>query len=287
MATTKPSRSESSLPFATAVVALAIWFAAPPALGADKPDPLNDTWELSLGTYGVNPDTKVRVDGKAGEQGTKIDWEKTFGGGSLTRFRLDAQWRFADRHKFQAMWFNSSRSKTSSFDRDIEWNGEIYPASAEVKGTLDYDLYLLDYEYSFLRRETYEVAASLGAYYAHWTATLDARIADPTGGTNDIRQKSSADLATPLPVLGLRGIWVLPYDLSLDMFGQWFYLTVNEYSGNLQDYQLKLTWQPKSWLGLGIGYDWFSAHGDVDRSDFRGSLDWSFNGLMLYYSVSF
>jgi hypothetical protein len=283
----KPSRRRSILPFTAAAIALAFLFAAPAALGAGTPDPLNDTWELSLGTYGVIPDTKVRVDGKAGERGTPVDWETTFGGGSLTRFRLDAQWRFAERHRLQAMWYSSSRAKTSTLSRDIEWNGDTYPVDAEVKGTLDYDLYLLAYEYSFLRRDTYEVAASLGAYYAHWTATLDGWISDPTGNTNGFRQKSSADLAAPLPVLGLRGTWVLPHDLSLDVFGQWFYLSVNQYSGSLQDYQAKLTWQPRSWFGLGVGYDWFSAHGDVDETYFRGSLDWSFRGLMLYYSASF
>lgn len=287
MATMKPSRRETIPPVAGIAVALAFWFAVPHALGADRPDPLNDTWQISLGTYAVNPDTEVRLDGRAEERGTTIDWEKNFGGGSLTRFRVDAQWRFAERHRLQAMWFDSSRSKTTTFDEEVEWGGETYPVDAEVKGTLDYDLYLLAYEYSFLRRDTYEVAATLGAYYAHWTATLDAQVSDPSGGSQDIRQKSSADLATPLPVLGLRGTWVLPYNLSLDAFGQWFYLSAGQFSGNLQDYQAKLTWQPKSWLGLGIGYDWFSAHGDVDRSDFRGSLDWSFGGLMLFYDVLF
>jgi hypothetical protein len=257
---------------------------ATPAGAEDRPDPLNDTWQLSLGMYVVDADTDVTLDGKAGEQGTKVDWDRTFGGGTLTRFRFDAQWRFAERHKLQAMWFNSSRSKTRTLQEDIEWGGETYPVGATVKGNLDYDIYQLDYEYAFLRRETYEVSASIGAYYADWQASLEANVTD--SNVSD-QIKGDASLAVPLPVLGLRGVWALPYDLSLDVSGQWFYLSVDQYSGNLQDYRATLTWQPKKWLGLGIGYDWFSASGDVDQSDFRGSLDWTFNGLMAYYSVSF
>ena len=268
-------------------VLLACCLATAPARAADKPDPLNDTWEITLGTYGVNPDTRVRLDGQSVERGTHVDWEKTFGGGSLTRFRVGAQWRFAERHKLQAMWFSSSRSKNTSLDREIEWDGDVYPIDADVKGTIEYDLYMLDYEYSFLRRDTYEIAASLGAYYADWTATLDGQVADPDGGGGTVRQKASADLSAPLPVLGLHGRWVFPHDLSLDLFGQWFELSMNQYSGNLQDYQAKLTWQPRPWVGFGIGYDWFKAHGDVDEASFRGSLDWSFDGLMLFYSASF
>lgn len=271
---------------ATVIGGASLGLLATPALGDDKPDPLNDTWEMSLGAYAVQADTNVRLDGKAGDRGTKVDWEKTFGGGTLTRFRVDAQWRFAERHKLQAMWFDSSRSNTKTIDREIEWDGETYPIGAKINGTINYDVYLLDYEYSYFRRDTYELSASIGAYYAKWDAELSGTFTDP-GNSQDVKHKGDANLGAPLPVLGLRGLWVLPYDLSLDVFGQWFYLSVDQYSGSLQNYQAKLTWQPKPWLGLGVGYDWFAAHGDVDQSKFHGSLDWSFDGLMLFYSFSF
>ena len=264
----------------------ALMLHAAPAAGAEAPDPLNSTWELSLGMYAVEASTDVTLDGKAGEQGTKVDWNRDFGGGSLTRFRVDAQWRFAERHKLQAMWFSSSHSNTKTIDREIDWGGDVYPVGAKVKGSLDYDIYLLDYEYAFMRRETYELSASIGAYYANWTATLDATLTDPDT-TEQFRQKGDASLSAPLPVLGLRGLWVLPYDFSLDVSGRWFYLSIDQYSGNLQDYRATLTWQPKTWLGLGVGYDWFIAHGDVDQNSFRGSLDWTFDGLMIYYKASF
>lgn len=264
-------------------------FALPAAQAASDgaPDPLNDTWEISLGMYVVEANTDVTVDGKTGERGTKVDWNREFGGGSQTRFRVDGQWRFAERHKLKAMWFSSSRSETSQIDRDIEWDGETYPLGATVKGSLDYDVYLLDYEYAFMRRESYELSASIGAYYANWKATLDATLDDPQNPGVEIRQRGDASLNAPLPVLGLRGQWVLPYDFNFDLSGQWFYLSVNQYSGHLEDYRATLTWQPRTWLGLGVGYDWFGAHGDVDKSDFRGSLDWSFSGLMVYYKAVF
>lgn len=272
---------------AVAAAFAALVLHAAPALSADAPDALNDSWKISLGMYAVDTTTDVSLDGRAGELGTKIDWDKTFGHGTQNRFRLDAQWRFAERHKLQAMWFNSSNSKTRTLDTEIDFGGETFPVDAKVKGSLDYDIYLLDYEYSFMRRETYELSASIGAYYADWQASLDGKWIDPNNTTQTVSQKGDASLGAPLPVLGLRGLWALPYDLSLDVAGQWFVVSVNQYSGNLQDYRATFTWQPKTWLGLGVGYDWFSAHGDVDDKDFHGSLDWAFNGLMIYYKASF
>lgn len=259
---------------------------ATPAAAGDAPDPLNDPWTISLGMYLVEASTDVTLDGTAGEQGTKVDWNKAFGGGSQSRIRLDAQWRFAERHKLQAMLFSSSHSNSRTLDEEVDWGGETYPIGAKVKGSLDYDIYLLDYEYAFMRRDTYEVSASIGAYYANWQASLDATLEDPDS-SEEFRQRGDASLDVPLPVLGLRGQWALPHNLSLDVSGQWFYLSIDQYSGNLQDYRATLTWQPKKWLGVGVGYDWFGAHGDVDQSNFHGELDWTFNGPMLFYNASF
>lgn len=271
---------------AALVVACAAVLPCAPAWSSDAPDPLKDPFFISLGTYIVQSDTELRVDGKGGEQGTPVDWERTFGGGDVTRFRVDAQWRFADRHKLRALWFNTDRSSTRTFDSEIDWGGETFPVDTRVKGDIAYDIYELAYEYAFFKRETYEISALIGAYYAQFDASLAATITNPDG-TTQRNAKGDANLDAPLPVLGLRGQWVLPYNLSFDVSGQWFAVSIDQYSGNLQDYRGTLTWQPRKWLGIGLGYDWFSAHGDADSSNFKGKLDWNYRGPMLYYSASF
>jgi hypothetical protein len=257
-----------------------------PAASADRPDLLSDPFIFSLGTYVINDETRLRVDGKDGELGTPINWSRTFGGGDLTRFRMAAQWRFAERHKLRALWFNSDRSETKTIDREIDWGGEIFPVNAKVKAAVKYSIYQLTYEYSLLRRDSWELSANIGAYYAQYNSKLAATVTEPDGVTQR-NAKSDASLDVPLPVLGLRGQWMLPYDLWLDLEGQWFAITLNGYSGNLQDYRGMVMWQPKKWFGIGAGYDWFSAHGDTDADHFKGNLDWTFQGPMVYYIVSF
>ena len=48
-----------------------------------------------------------------------------------------------------------------------------------------------------------------------------------------------------------------------------------------------LTWQPKPWVGVGIGYNSFKVDVDVEKDRFNGSLDWTYNGPMIFYSASF
>ena len=265
---------------------LGVGYPCAPAMSADKPDVLNDAFFFALGTYLVDADTDLELNGDAGEIGTPIDWNRTFGEGSLTRFRVDAQWRFAERHKLRALWFSSDRSDSKTIDREIEWGGETFPVSTRVKGDLDYQIYELSYEYAFLRRETYELSASIGAYYVSLDSKLSATITSDGGTTErDVSRDGSFDV--PLPVLGLRAQWVLPYQLSFDLSGQYFAVSIDEYDGDLQNYRATFTWQPNKWVGLGLGYDWFSADLDIDASKFDGNVNWTFSGPMLYYSVSF
>jgi hypothetical protein len=253
------------------------------AQAEDVPDFLNDSFHLALGSYIVNTDTTLSVDGDV-STGTPIDWEDTFGGGDLTRFRIDGQWRFADRHKARFMVFNTSRSKSRTLTEEIEFDGTVYPVNAKVDADFSFDIYELAYEYSILKHESYEVAGSLGVHYTTLSAGLKAKAASSNGTlSTDLDSDASVDL--PLPVIGLRGTWGLPHNLWIDAGAQFFALSIDEYDGNLQDYRVALTWQPRKWLGLGIGYNVFRVDVDVDKQNFGGSLDWQYDGPMLSYST--
>src|SRR5262252_348700 len=147
----------------TAVAAMA--FIPLPALADEAPDLLTQPFYAALGSFILNSDTKVELDGQS-QRGDKINWEDTFGGGNSTRFRIDAYWRFAEKHKVRALWFNSSRSNTRTLDRDIRWGDEVFPVNARTDGKFQFDIYELAYEYAFLRRENYELSATAGLHYA-------------------------------------------------------------------------------------------------------------------------
>ena len=251
----------------------------------EAPNLLEDPFYIGLGTYIVNSDTEVSLNGEAG-QGTRIDWDRTFGGGDVTRFRLDGQWRFADRHKARFLWFSSSRDASRTFEEDIDWGDETFPVDARVRGEFSFDVYELAYEYAFLRRENYEVSGSFGLHYTELELTMSAK-AESSGGTltRDISQ--SGNIGAPLPVIGLRGQWALPYNLWIDAGAQYFQISIDEYDGNLTDLRATITWQPKTWLGIGLGYNQFSVDVDVEKDRFNGSLDWTYKGPMLFYSASF
>jgi hypothetical protein len=278
--------SVRALPSLAAWTCLAVAAVGWPAARADEaPNLLTDPFHVAVGTYIVASEPTVQLNGETA-RGDGVDFDSVLGGGDATRLRIDADWRFGDsqRHKLRALAFAMSRERTETIDEEIDWGGDTYPVNAEVKAKFTFSIIELAYEYAFLRTDTYEVGGSIGLHYAGIEASLRAE-SDSSGQSLDISNKASVDV--PLPVVGLRGLWKLPHDFYVDAQGQFFALSIDEYDGSVQDYRLMLTWQPKPWVGLGIGYNSFKVDLDVERERFDGSLDWKYDGPMIFYSASF
>lgn len=269
-----------------ALATAALAAAAPAAAGTAAVDLLSNPFQVTLGTFVVDTDTRVELDGQAGT-GTVVNLERTFGDDDATRVRLDVAWRFAERHKLRAMAFDARADRSRTIDREIEWGEEVYPVGTEVKLDREFHVYELAYEYAFLRRDSWEVGASAGLHWTSVSFDLSARleVAGQPGTTRSASQEASLDL--PLPVFGLRGLWNPAGDFWLDGAAQLFSLSYDAYDGHLYDFRLAVLWQPKKWLGIGLGYNAFRVNLDVDKQRFRGSLEWKYGGPQLFLGGSF
>jgi hypothetical protein len=260
---------------------------SPAAMADEAPNLLTDPFNLAIGTFILSSDIEARLDGESG-RGTTVDWERTLGDDAdQTQFRIDGFWRFADRHKVRMLWFSNTTSNKRTLDEEIDWGDATYPVDAEIKSEFSFDIYELAYEYAFLRRDNYELSGTIGLHWATLSAELKGEASfvggEPVSGT--VRSEGSVDL--PLPVIGLRGLWSLSHGFWIDASAQFFALSIDEYDGSLQDYRVAVLWQPKRWLGVGVGYNQFSVDVDVEQDRFEGNIDWTYKGPILFYSASF
>jgi hypothetical protein len=260
---------------------------SPTVLADDAPNLLTDSFQVALGTFAISSEPTVQLKGDT-SSGDKVDFDEALGGGDSQRFRLDSFWRFGDsgRHKVKAIAFEMSRDNSRTFDSDIEWGGDVYPVGAKIAAEFNFTVIEVAYEYAFLKRDNFELDGSIGLHYTDLSSSLKAE-AETSDGTLTEDISNSASVAAPLPAIGLRGIWDLSHNFWLDVTAQYFALSIDDIDGNLQDYRVLVTWQPRQWLGIGLGYNRFSVDVDVAQDRFDGSLDWTYSGPMLYYSASF
>jgi hypothetical protein len=255
---------------------------------ADDHNPLEARFLIEAGWFFMSSDTRVRVDGEtSGTQGTDIDYDETFGIGDADRFRGEAAWRFAKRHAIRAMYFENNRSATTNLSRDVRYGDETFPTGASVTARSDFTVVQLAYDYAFLRRENYEVAGSFGVHMLDIDLGLSATVDGPTGSQSGSISESATTTA-PLPVVGLRGTWRLPYNFYVTAQAQYFYIKVDPYSGSLTDLKATLVWQPSDHFGIGVGYNDFGFRFDLDDEDsFNGRLRWDYGGAMAFATFMF
>lgn len=271
---------------AAACVGAALVLAAAPEAVADDANLLETNGYLSLGTFINGSRLKIRLDGEAGETGTEIDWNSTFGDSDETRFRLDGLWRFADRHYLRLLYTDYSRRRTATFDEDIEWGDETIPAELDVESELGFDIIALAYQYAFLKRENYELSGTIGLHYTTFDASLRAKLELPDEElTAELGDTASVD--APLPVIGLHGLWNLGRNFYLEGQAQFFAISIDGLDGDIINYRASLIWQPKKYIGIGAGYDFFEVDVDATKDRFTGSMTWEYSGPQVFFNIGF
>lgn len=268
---------------ATSVASLC--WAAAPAARADDGDLVASKGYLALGTFLNNSDFKVEVDGET-TTGDKVDWNNTFGDKDVTRFRLDGVWRFNERHHMRVMYTDYSNTQTRTLNRQITWQDDVFDIGVDATARSSFTIFEAAYEYAFMRSEDYELAGTFGLHYTTLELSLKADVTAPGGGgTVAIGGPASVDL--PLPVVGLHGIWRMGKDFYLDAHAQYFALSIDNVDGSILNYRAAVMWQPKKYVGIGVGYDSFNIDVDINKPRFKGSMDWTYAGPQIFYNMSF
>lgn len=282
----KCSSGRSAIVRAAAVACFSsAWVAVAPASTAEEANLLETDFNLSLGTFVNSSELTIRLDGESG-QGSEVNWSNTFGDADVTRFRADALWRFANRHYLRLLYTDYSRSRTVVFNEEIVWGDEVFPVDLAVRGKLGFEVIELAYEYAFLKRDNFELAGTFGLHYTTFEASLGARIDSPAGGGSaEIGDKAS--VGAPLPVVGFRGLWHIGRSFYLEGQAQFFALSIDDYDGDVTNARAALIWQPRRFLGIGAGYDYFLVNVDVEKDQFSGSMEWEYSGPQIFFNIGF
>jgi hypothetical protein len=241
---------------------------------------LNDKWVINLGGFVYGTSLDARLNGQSSTN-PGIDVDSTFGkADDATRVRADVLWRITPEHRVRVMYFDNSVTRSKVLANDVQWGDYTFLAGSRADFKQSFDALEFAYEYAFVRRPTYEVAASLGVHYI----TGPGCATPPCVAT--ATSKASA-LPMPLPVIGLRAGWVVAPNWYVDAQGQFFKVKVGDYDGNWSDLRVGATWMFHRNYGVGLAYNRFASNLDVTKTDFNGELKLGYSGAQVYLTGSF
>ncbi|HET9446359.1 MAG TPA: hypothetical protein VFO35_08885 [Steroidobacteraceae bacterium] len=255
------------------------------AANANDDGPLEQNAQISLGAFFLDTDTTMRVDGETG-RGTSVNFGEDLGFRDQDRFRVDGFWRFAARHKVRFMYFKNTLTAGRTIDETIEFRDVTYPVNVRLDAEFETEIVEAAYEYAFVRREGFELAATAGLHLIRFSAALTGEGTSPGGGGSG-RLRSEARGDGPLPVLGLRTLWNIGGDWYLDAHAQFLAISVDNYDGHVSDYKVAVLWQPLRHVGVGVAYNDFRTRLDADEKRFEGQLRFEYSGPLAFVTVAF
>jgi len=269
---------------ATAAVAQAV-IATGAASATEKL--LDDHWVLDLGAFIVQSNVRANLNGSVtGDQNTQqIDFDHTFGtNASRTRIRADLLWRITPTQHVRFMYFTNDVTNTRAIPPPgLQWGDYTFNGSVTAETRLN--VYEGVYEYAFMRSRDYEVVFQAGVHFDDVKAQLSgmATLKNPDGTTTTFQSATKGgSVPAPLPVIGVRGDWVLTDSLMFDASGQIFGISYNGINGSWTDIRAGLTWMFSDHFGVGLAYDRFYTHVKLDKGNFNGRLAFGYQGALLY-----
>jgi len=247
----------------------------------DYLSPTDERVRLSLGATRVSTTTSIRLDSSQGVTGTAVNAESALG---LDRSDFEAKFqamvRVGERHRLRFDYFSLDRTGQTTLIAPIVFRDVVLDTKDPVTSDLNLRTLGISYEYSFVHRETFELAATIGVN--------DTDISARARVSTQIRHvDQSEDQAGPLPTIGLDTTYVLSKRFYLDARAQYFKLAVDHLDGTLTFYELAGLYRFRPNVAFALGYTSTKADLDSRQTKNAGFFDFSTKGPEFFIRIAF
>lgn len=263
------------------LLATAALICAFPAFADDKlGTPLEDRFRLTSGLFSARTATDIRIDPSTGPiTGTEVSGESDLGWRDRSeQADVEAELRPRLRHKLRFGYFQSKRDASTVLDRQVVFGDEVYQNAERVESKFDVSDFNLTYAYMFLRRDRFELGASLGLhlYQFEAEASVPARLVE-----------ESEKRAGPVPAAGLEALVRITDRVHVEARGEYLNVQVDEVEGSLRNWKAAVFYRFNNNIAIGAGYMALNTKVLVTETGDSGRLNFDNRGGELLLRVSF
>jgi len=244
----------------------------------DQHPRLTDRFLFSAGAFVPEKNLKVRVDGKLPTLDVDFDErlglssEETTGSGEL-------RWRFGEKWSVSGQYFKTKDSATVTLTEDISWEDYVLKVGSNVGAGVEFSVARVFFGREFSSGQKHEFGLGFGLHWLEIGAFVEGEFFLNDESTGFRRESVSAD--APLPNIGgwywyaLSPRWMLTTRLD------WFGASIGDYSGNLWNANAGVSFQAWRNVGISLSYQLFNLDVDIDKSDWHGGVDLTYDGPFL------
>jgi len=250
----------------------------------EKHSILTDRFQFDIGIFIPSKTVKIGADGSTPNEDINFGESFQLNDNEVTLY-LNFDWRFAKKWKFSTEYFRISNAHKLELEDDINWEHITFKKGTFVRAGYGYSIYRIFVGRTFSQGLKHEFGGGLGVHAINTTAFIEGNIAINDDEFKFERKKVGAVI--PLPNIGLWYYYAPTPKWAFVMRGDWFGITINEYSGGLLNIAPGVKYQVFRNVGIGIDYRYFHVYADVNKDSWKGKFDMGYRGPLFTINANF
>jgi hypothetical protein len=238
---------------------------------------LENRFTASIGAFVQEKKLKIAVAGQQVIVDDIIDFGDQWNfDASETDIAGEFKWRFGKKWSLSAQYFDTSDNGRATLDEDIQWQDYTLKAGTNVGAGIDTTVARVFFGRKFSESPNHEFGLGFGFHWMEIGAFVDGELFldDQSTGV----RKESVSAAAPLPNLGTWYHYAITDKWLATARVDWLDVSFQEYSGNLTNSSLSVSYVPWKNFGVTLAYQYFALDVDVDKDTWKGGVDISYRG---------
>lgn len=237
-------------------------------------------WRISTSFIGASMDSKIGFAEKGGTVEVELSLEKFLGFESnLLIPKLDLQYSFNRKSSLYFEYYGIFRAASIDPDEDFDWGDIEIPEDAGIVDLfLDTQIWSLGYMYSFINKSHAELSFFANVFILGVHTGIDVE---------SINVHESFRITAPLPSFGYRFSYEILPKLRFGGTHSYFFLSIGDYSGSIVNMKVNLDYRVAKWFSAGLSYSKFDLEIQSKANNFKGMIQYSYEGPGLFLQFIF
>ena len=237
-------------------------------------------WKINSSIIEAELDSYIQFEGPNGVLGVKLSLEDHLGFEKKKVIpKLDLQYSFNRHSSLYAEYYNISRSSSFDVDDGFDWGEIEVPEDAGVVDVfLNTQIWSVGYMYSFINKPHAEISFFANVFVLGVKTGLDVE-------KRDIHTRFG--ITAPLPSFGYRFSYEILPRVRFGGTHSFFFLQIGDNGGTISNFKLNLDYRAFKWLGAGISYSRFALDLNSQGKQFKGTIEYDYDGPGLFLHFMF
>lgn len=258
---------------AVAVLLFAAVGTGSPAYAQSINPTLDDVFQVRLGPFFANFDTKVSV------QGTDFDQDSQLGD-NMTTFAGFARWRITPKFHLNIGYSQISRDDTTTLSTGIPVGGLTVPAGTVLAQDYETSSLPVGISWAFVKNPKTEFGVDAGVNFT----TIKNRVSITVPGTSTVTPIND-DVSEPLPSIGLFWNQAFSEQWMLTTSFRYLGLEIGDIDADIYDAVAGIEWRPWKNVGLGGAYLYNKADGKITSAGMTHNFEYQYDGPFAYLMI--